>query len=105
MTNEPEQSLRMFGLYQDSNRNRLGTLVAVVIPPEPVSHETVEIAWAYAVMYSAKGLTIPDWEGAVKLLKKRHPSWQVIGYEFIPVGLNLSKADEDVSEQEPINDE
>lgn len=95
---KPERSLRMFGLYQSSNRTKPDKLVAVVIPPEDVSHETVETAWGYAVMYSAKGLTIPDWEAAVTLLKNRHPSWEVIGYEFIPVGLNLSKADEDVPE-------
>lgn len=94
-----EKALRLFGLYEDSGRTSpLKRLAAVCVPPAHITREDVTAAWSHAVMYSAKGLTLPDYEAAVKLLQKRHPSWQIIDYEFVPIGLDLSKADNDVAE-------
>lgn len=73
---------------------------AVLSLPELTDSDVVTAAWAYAVTFSAKGLNRPDYDAAVDLLKKRHPSWQVIGRNFTRIDLQLSKADDDVAETE-----
>lgn len=70
-----------------------------IILPEPIRLEIVVAAWSYALRYSAKGLDVPDYEAALKLMLKRHPSWQVIkarghGVEYIKDLADSDKADE-----------
>lgn len=89
------ENLKLFGLYEDRHTNKL---VAVIRVREDVPKEVITAAWAYAVMYSAKGLTIPDYEAAAKLLQQRHPSWEVVGLELTSIGLDLAKANDDVPE-------
>ena len=90
----PERTVKLFALYQ----GRKDDLMAVIIVPEGTQAAVIEAAWAFAVTYSAKGLNIPDYDAALVLLKKRHPSWELIGYEFTPIRLNLAKASEDIPE-------
>lgn len=70
----------------------------VVVLPEPLSFERVTAAWSYAVRYSAKGLDLPDYDAAVKLLSDRHPSWQVIQSQCIQVAYNGAMAEQDIPE-------
>jgi len=73
---------------------------AVLLLPEITDPGVVTAAWAYAVTFSAKGLNRPDYDAAIELLKKRHPSWQVLGRKFTYIDLQLSKADDDVAEEQ-----
>lgn len=68
---------------------------ALVITPEPVHTSKVQIAWTYAVRYTAKGLDIPDYPAAIKMLLERHPSWTIIpeGPASIPVDLTIKEDD------------
>lgn len=47
----------------------------IILTPEPIADETMVAAWTYALRFSAKGLDLPDYEAALELLIKRHPSW------------------------------
>jgi len=53
--------------------------------------------------HSAKGLDLPDYEAAFKLLRERHPSWHVysgtVGNIRITAS-NLDKAENDEAEGE-----
>lgn len=71
------------------------TIKLTLITPDPISHIIVKAAWSYAVRYTAKGLDLPDYDEAIKLLLKRHPSWKV--YQTIPVSIpiDLNVADDD----------
>lgn len=95
MSKKPDSSGKLFAIYQRNGNN----LMAVLQLPQETMASVVTAAWAYAVTYSAKGLNIPDYEAAVELMKKRHPSWQVIARDFIPIGLDLTKAVDDVTEE------
>lgn len=75
-------------------------LVAVLFVPDDVTSETAIAAWSYAVTYSAKGLNIPDYDAAVKLLKERHPNWEVRGGAFTAIKVNLAKAGDDIPEKQ-----
>jgi hypothetical protein len=70
----------------------------VVLLPEPQSFEVVIAAWAYAVRYTAKGLDLPDYDAAFKLMVERHPSWEIIKSQCPGVQIDLSKADQDTPE-------
>lgn len=50
--------------------------IGYILAPDDVAADLVRHAWSYAVRYSAKGLDVPDYEAAAKLLMQRHPSWQ-----------------------------
>lgn len=69
---------------------------AVLILPGLESVLVVTAAWSYAIRYTAKGLDIPDYQAAVKLLLERHPSWQVfIGEDVGSIGYGAELADKD----------
>lgn len=70
----------------------------VILTPEPVRHQAVVSAWTHAVRYSAKGIDHPDYDAAVELLFKRHPSWQIVDVRAIGISPNFRKAEEDIPE-------
>lgn len=72
--------------------------MAALITPEVVSVEKVTRAWSYAVRYSAKGLDLPDYAAALRLLTERHPSWTVFESRFISVKYNPTYAEGDEPE-------
>ena len=57
--------------------------LGVLITDDTTTPETVRTAWSYAVRYSAKGLDVRDYDGAITLMMSRHPSWQ---FEKIQIG-------------------
>lgn len=98
---EVESSFRFLVLNQYQSRDvKGGRQVAVVLLQDNVSVEKVEAAWAYAIMYSAKGLTIPDYNAAIELFKSRHPSWEFVKLDVLVSNPDLSKADGDTPEQQ-----
>lgn len=90
---KPAEPSKLFVIYGHRD-----VVYAVVALPEVTEADVVTAAWAYAVTFSAKGLNRPDYEAALELFKKRHPSWQVLGTKFTRIELSLSKADDDVPE-------
>lgn len=69
---------------------------AIVVTPEPMTKEKVEAAWSYAVRYSAKGLDVPDYEAASKLLIERHPGWKIYEGKNYTIMYNSKLAEDDV---------
>lgn len=67
----------------------------VLICPEPIDFSKANRAWSYAVRYSAKGLDVPDYEAAIKLLTERHPSWKVIPSKLPKLKYDPHEAEED----------
>lgn len=55
--------------------DRHRTIYGTVFVPDPTTEQVVSAAWSYAMQYSAKGLDLPDYEAAIKLLLERHPTW------------------------------
>jgi hypothetical protein len=72
----------------------------IVVVPETVTVEAVQAAWANAVRYTAKGLDLPDHDAAVQRLQERHPSWTLILSSCVTIGVDLSKANNDVAEKQ-----
>lgn len=70
-------------------------IIGIIITPDTVGQETVTAAWSYAVRYSAKGLDLPDFEAAGKLLLQRHPSWQCIAGPVPDITYSSSSAEND----------
>lgn len=70
----------------------------IVVVPETVSIEMIQAAWSNAVRYTAKGLDLPDHDAALKRLKERHPSWNLIFSRCHTIPIDLSKADNDIAE-------
>lgn len=93
MSRKPAEPSTLFVIYGYHD-----VVYAVLSLPEVTDADVVTAAWAYAVTFSAKGLNRPDYEAALELFKKRHPSWQVLGTKFSRIELNLAKADEDIPE-------
>jgi hypothetical protein len=89
----PAEPSRLFVIYGHRD-----AVHAVLMLPKVTDPEVVTAAWAYAVTFSARGLNRPDFDAAVQLLKKRHPSWHILGTKFTRIELNLAKADDDVPE-------
>ena len=85
-------------IYALQPYNRENDFRYVVLLPEPQPNEVVIAAWAYAVRYTAKGLDLPDYEAAFKLMLERHPSWEIIESRCMAVKIDLSKADQDIPE-------
>ena len=80
------------------NRHLTEALGFLVVPDE-ATKEAVFAAWSYAVRYTAKGLDVPDYEAAGKLLAQRHPKWQCfIGPEVEGVWYSGPHAEEDKPE-------
>ncbi len=97
----PPGMSRIFQLATDPytvEGNKLRFPGAVVVTSETVTDEVVTNAWTYAVRYSAKGLDYPDYDAALKLLIKRHPSWQIVGRHVHSIKLNLAGAKDDIPE-------
>jgi len=95
MSKKPAEPSKLFVIYGYHD-----TVHAVLSLPEVTDPEIVTAAWAYAVTFSAKGLNRPDFEAALELFKKRHPSWLILGTKFSRIELNLTKADDDIPETE-----
>lgn len=70
----------------------------IVITPKAVEPEVVQAAWSYAVRYSAKGLDLPDYDEAIKLLQSRHGSWTLINTGVSNISVKLKLADNDKAE-------
>lgn len=70
----------------------------VAITPTSTQLEVVVAAWSYAVRYTAKGLDLPDYEEAVKMLIQRHPSWTAFESRINNIAVTLAKAETDVPE-------
>ena len=94
MSKQTEPS-KLFVIYGGTRKD---DVYAVLSLPEVTNPDIVTAAWAYAVTFSAKGLNRPDYDAAVELLKKRHPSWQILGRKFTRIDLSLTKADDDIPE-------
>jgi hypothetical protein len=91
-----EEESRVFTLTTYGYRNNI---CGVVITPTPTQLDIVIQAWSYAVRYTAKGIDLPDYEAAAKLMKARHPTWDVLaGNKPLTAGVELHKADLDQSE-------
>lgn len=86
---------RIFNLlpYQKNPRIRVDK---VLITPADIDPTAVSAAWSYAVQNTAKGLELPDYDAAVKLMLERHPSWQVIDSQMVSAAINLNLAIKDV---------
>lgn len=72
--------------------------VGVVILPEPTDLKVVIGAWSYAIRYSAKGLDVPDYGEAVKLLQQRHPAWLIEYGEVYEIAYDVHLAENDTPE-------
>jgi hypothetical protein len=92
---KPAEPSKLFVIYGGIRKDEVYAVVAL---PEVTEADVVTAAWAYAVTFSAKGLNRPDYEAALELFKKRHPSWQILGRKFSRIELVLSKADDDIPE-------
>lgn len=69
---------------------------AILVSPELVDFLDVTAAWSYAIRYTAKGLDIPDYEAAVKMLMQRHPAWKIfVGEDVASIGYDPQAADSD----------
>jgi hypothetical protein len=88
---------RLFNLQAYGIRTQLHY---VVITPEGTDPNMVYAAWAYAVRYTAKGLDLPDHEAAIRLMMQRHPSWKLINSIVQNVPIDLSRADQDIQENQ-----
>lgn len=80
------------------------TFQATVITRELVTRDTVESAWAHAVRYTARGLDLPDYPAALRLLQERHPSWAILPYPAVPIAVTLDRADDDTPDLPEITD-
>jgi hypothetical protein len=90
---------RVFSLQPYGNQPRNAKAVQyVIVTPDLIEPQIVQAAWSYAVRYSAKGLDLPDYDAAVKLLHQRHPSWTVVESVVQPIPVNLALADQDTPE-------
>lgn len=90
---------RVFNLQPYGSRKiEQGNLV--VLTPEDVETMIVMAAWSYAVRYTAKGLDLPNYEAATKLMLQRHPSWELLQTPVASVPVNLQVADNDIPESE-----
>lgn len=80
--------------------------VGLVVTPEPTPREIISQAWSYALKHSPIALDQPDYEKAFALLKKRHPTWTVIGSpegkRITEVSYDVKSADKD--EASPVSD-
>lgn len=91
---------RIFKLaYSVEGRDPAHLYIAVLLP-EPAEWTTVRNAWTHAVRYSAKGLDLPDLPAALKLLKARHPAWEIIDTMVLDVMWDTQRAGEDVPDVE-----
>jgi hypothetical protein len=70
----------------------------IVITSQPVDPQIVTAAWSYAVRYTAKGIDLPDYDAAVEMMLKRHPSWKAVKSQVHSIGVNLAYADKDEPE-------
>ena len=70
----------------------------LVLTPDTVSEETAMAAWSYAIRYGAKGLDVPDYEAALKILQQRHPAWQYLPIDVVNVWYKAEQADNDKPE-------
>ena len=75
---------------------------SVVLLPENTQDDikSVQAAWSYALRYTAKGLDLPDHDAALQLLRERHPSWEIVPGICQPVTVDLTKADDDIPEDQ-----
>lgn len=69
--------------------------VATIIVADDTRHEVVQAAWSYAVRYTAKGLDVPDYDAAVKLMLSRHPSWRIENVHVAEVWYDPAVAEND----------
>ena len=86
---------RVFQLIPDNGSHQVHFGYSVVILPESTDESIIRNAWTYAVRYSAKGIDLPDYDAAIELLKKRHPSWMVVVSPCIAVYWNTNYPDND----------
>lgn len=89
-----EQGNQIF-ILQPYQRNPVQLTLITSTSTDPI---IVKSAWSYAVRYTAKGLDLPNYDEAVKLLLKRHPSWKVIHSIPVTVPIDLNVADDDEPE-------
>jgi hypothetical protein len=80
------------------NPRNNSTNIALVITPTAMESKVVSAAWSYALRYTAKGLDLPDYQSALKMLKQRHPSWTIIESQIDNAIVNLAIADTDKPE-------
>jgi len=50
--------------------------IGYIFTPDELPARVVIAAWSYALRYTAKGLDVPDYDAAAKMLVKRHPTWR-----------------------------
>lgn len=69
----------------------------VVLPEETIIHQ-VRASWSYCIRWTAKGLDVPDYPAALKMMKERYPSWQFIetNNKVSPVAYAGGFSDKDV---------
>lgn len=72
----------------------------VVITAKPTDPQIVTAAWSYAIRYTAKGIDLPDYDAAIEMMLKRHPSWQAVKSQLQAIQVNLSVAEQDIPENQ-----
>jgi|GEM_PF-5983735 len=68
----------------------------VVITDKPMDFQEMTQIWSHVIQESPKSIHVADYEAAVKLLQKLHPTWQVFGthnQRIVDVGYNRKAAD------------
>jgi hypothetical protein len=95
---QSEQSKLKKKIFQLHTYGGRDMLTFVVITSPDIDANTIIAAWSYAVRYTAKGLDLPDHDKAIELLKRRHPSWEIVEATIQKIPVDLNQADKDIPE-------
>jgi hypothetical protein len=92
--------MKIYRIGKSASINRtLTEAVGFLITPDDVDREKAITGWSYAVRYTAKGLDVPDYEAAARMVVQRHPTWQCFaGPEVDGIWYSASHAENDIPE-------
>lgn len=81
-------------------KNFLG---AIIITPEPLSHEFVTGAWNYAIRKTAPGFDTVNYNAALQWLRENHTDWFVSEQETI-IGVVFARGHNKMEHYAPPNE-
>jgi transcriptional regulator with XRE-family HTH domain len=72
------------------------TETVLVATPTEIPRQDVQKEWVHALRHTARGLELPDYDAAIKLMSDRHPDWMIVKTQVQDV-----EYDPDIETEEP----